>query len=370
MLLGVPREIKDNEFRVGLTPASVRELIAQGHQVLVERNAGTGAGLTDDAYRTAGAELAESAEEIFARAALVVKVKEPQPVELRRLRAGQVLFTFLHLAPDATQARALIDSGAIAIAYETVTSAGGALPILTPMSEVAGRMAVQAGAHHLERSQGGCGVLLAGVPGVAPGKVVILGAGVVGTNAAMIAGAMGADVVLMDRSAETLRRVATMVGPRVQTIVAVRDSVEAQVTAAHLVVGAALIPGALAPRLVTRAMLARMVSGAVLVDVAIDQGGCFETSHPTTHADPVYRIDDVIHYCVANMPGAVPRTSTFALNNATLPFVLALAGLGYLLADPHLRAGLNVCGGKITHAGVAAALGLPLVDPETALRSC
>jgi alanine dehydrogenase len=372
VLLGVPREIKDNEYRVGLTPASIRELHARGHQVLVESGAGLGIGMADTVYRDAGAQIVADGQAVYARAELIVKVKEPQASELRQLRAGQVLFTFLHLAPDPVQARGLIDSGAIAIAYETVTSAAGALPILTPMSEVAGRMAVQVGAHFLERPHGGCGVLLAGVPGVAPGKVVILGAGVVGCNAAQLACGLGAQVVLLDRAVAPLRRAADLLGPRLLTLVALRETVQEQVASAHLVIGAALAPGALAPHLVSRAMLATMSKGAVLVDVAIDQGGCFETSRPTTHANPTYRVDEIVHYCVANMPGAVPRTSTFALNNVTLPFVLALADLGWQKAlqnDPHLCAGLNVCAGAVTHPAVAQALRLPLTAADVAIRA-
>jgi alanine dehydrogenase len=366
MLIGVPQETKTHEYRVGLTPASVREVRARGHEVLVERGAGAGAGVSDDEYVAAGARLAGSADEVFAAAEMIVKVKEPQPAERARLRPGQVLFTFLHLAADPDQARDLVASGAICIAYETVTSPQGTLPLLAPMSEVAGRMSIQVGAASLEKARGGRGVLLAGVPGVAPGKVVILGAGNVGANAAHVAVGIGAEVVVMDRSPEALRRVAAQFGARVKTVMALADLVAEHVSSAHLIVGAVLIPGARAPRLVTRPMLARMKPGAVLVDVSIDQGGCFETSRPTTHADPTYLVDGIVHYCVANMPGGVPRTSTFALNNATLPYVLELADRGWKAAfarNPHLRDGLNVCAGQVTHPAVAEALGYALADP-------
>ncbi len=366
MLIGVPREIKRHEYRVGLTPASVRELRDRGHAVLVERGAGLGAGVADDEYAAAGATLAASADEVFERAALIVKVKEPQREERRKLRPGQVLFTFLHLAADPEQARDLAAAGAVCIAYETVTSPHGGLPLLAPMSAIAGRMAVQVGASALEKPRGGRGVLLSGVPGVAPGKVVILGAGNVGTHAASVASGIGAEVVLMDRSPAALARAAAQFGPRVKTVMALGDLVAEHVATAHLVVGAVLLPGARAPRLVTRATLARMKPGAVLVDVSIDQGGCFESSRPTTHDDPTYVVDGIVHYCVANMPGAVPRTSTFALNNATLPYVAALAEHGWqaaLARDPGLRSGLNVCAGRITHRAVAEALGQPFTDP-------
>jgi alanine dehydrogenase len=312
--------------------------------------------------------MAGSADEVFAAAEMIVKVKEPQPAERARLRRGQVLFTFLHLAADPDQARDLVASGAVCIAYETVTSSQGTLPLLAPMSEIAGRMSIQVGAASLEKVRGGRGVLLAGVPGVAPGKVVILGAGNVGANAAHVAVGIGAEVVVMDRSPEALRRIAAQFGARVKTVMALADLVAEHVSSAHLIVGAVLIPGARAPRLVTRPMLARMKQGAVLVDVSIDQGGCFETSRPTTHADPTYVVDGIVHYCVANMPGGVPRTSTFALNNATLPYVLELADRGWkaaLARNPHLRAGLNVCAGQVTHAAVAEALGYALADPAS-----
>jgi alanine dehydrogenase len=366
MRIGVPKEVKSHEYRVGLTPASVREARAHGHDVLVERGAGAGAGVPDAAFVGAGALLVDSADEVFAQADLVVKVKEPQAVERRKLRPGQVLFTYLHLAADAAQAKDLLDSGAVCIAYETVTSPQCTLPLLAPMSEIAGRMAIHAGASALEKARGGRGVLLSGVPGVAPGRVVILGAGNVGTNAAYVATGMGAEVVMMDKSPDPLRRAAAQFGARVKTVIALADLVSEHVSGAHLVIGAVLVPGARAPRLVTRPMLGAMKAGAVLLDVAIDQGGCFETSRPTTHADPTYVVDGIVHYCVANMPGGLPRTSTFALNNATLPYVLALADHGWKSAmtrDPHLRNGLNVCEGRVTHREVAAALGLAFVDP-------
>jgi alanine dehydrogenase len=370
MLIGVPREIKVHEYRVGMTPSSVREAVAHGHEVLVERGAGAGIGAGDATYESAGATLAASAEELFARAELIVKVKEPQAAERKLLREGQILFTYLHLAPDPGQARDLIASGAICIAYETVSQPGGGLPLLAPMSEVAGRMSVQAGAKCLEKEAGGMGILLGGVAGVPPAKIVILGAGVVGTNAAQIAAGSGARIVILDRSIEALRRIDRMLGARVVTVFSNRDTVESNVLDADLVIGAVLIPGAAAPKLVTRAHVAAMKPGAAIVDVAIDQGGCCETSRPTTHADPTYVVNNVVHYCVANMPGAVPRTSTYALNNATLPFVLALAERGWreaLERDPHLKAGLNVCRGKVTQRNVAEALGYPYVEPDECL---
>jgi alanine dehydrogenase len=372
MLIGVPKEIKTHEYRVGLTPASVRELTRRGHAVLMESNAGQGIGMDDDAYRKAGAAVAATADEVFARAELIVKVKEPQAAERKRLRAGQALFTYLHLAPDPEQAADLLASGATCIAYETVTSPHGGLPLLTPMSEVAGRMSIQAGAKALERESGGRGVLLPGVPGVPPGTVVILGGGVVGANAAYVAAGLGAEVIVIDRSIEVLRRLTERFGPRVTTVLSNEEMVEKHVYAADLVIGAVLVAGAAAPRLVTRSMVAHMKRGAAIVDVAIDQGGCVETARPTTHANPMYVEEGVVHYCVANMPGAVPRTSTFALNNATLPFVLALADRGVhhaLLADEHLRNGLNVMSGKLTHRAVADALARPFVEPMSLLRS-
>ncbi|ATE59750.1 alanine dehydrogenase [Thauera sinica] len=359
MRIGIPKEIKMHEYRVGATPHGVRELVAHGHEVLVEQGAGAAIGLTDEQYLAAGAELADTAEEVFARGELIVKVKEPQPHECRWLRGDQVLFTYLHLAADPQQARLLLDAGITAIAYETVTGPSGGLPLLAPMSEVAGRMAIQAGATCLEKPRGGSGVLLAGVPGVAPGRVVILGGGVVGCNAARMAIGMGADVVIADPSIDRLRRLDELFAGTVGTRHATAGMIEALVLKADLVIGAALVPGGRTPRLVPRDWLSRMRPGSVMVDVSIDQGGCFETSRPTTHADPTYVVDGIVHYCVANMPGAVARTSTFALDNATLPFVLALAGKGWRRAfadDPHLAAGLNLQGGKVAHPAVAAAL--------------
>ena len=370
MFVGVPKEIKNHEYRVGLTPASVRELVAAGHSVLVEQAAGAGIGASDEDYLAAGASIIATAAEVFAKADMIVKVKEPQPAECAMLRAGQLLFTYLHLAPDPEQAKALLASGAICVAYETVTAADGSLPLLAPMSEVAGRMAIQAGAHSLEKAQGGLGVLLSGVPGVAPGKAVIIGGGIVGSNAALVAAGMGADVTVLDRSPAVLRRLAAQFGTSVKLVHATREAVEAAVSEADLVVGAVLIPGAAAPKLISRALLSKMKPGAVIVDVAIDQGGCCETSKATTHAEPTYVVDGVVHYCVANMPGAVARTSTYALNAATLPFALALAGKGWkaaLKADPHLANGLNICEGKLTRPEVAEALGLTYTPTEAVL---
>ncbi|MCW5592528.1 MAG: alanine dehydrogenase [Burkholderiales bacterium] len=370
MKIGVPKEIKVHEYRVGLTPSSVRELVANGHEVLVERSAGGGIGATDATYEKAGARIAADAARVFAEADLVVKVKEPQAPEIARLRPGQVLFTYLHLAPDPQQCQGLIASGAVCIAYETVTQPGGGLPLLAPMSEVAGRMAIQAGGHCLEKAHGGMGVLLGGVPGVPPAKIVILGAGVVGTNAAQMAVGSGAVVVVIDRNIDALRRIDHVLGARAVTVFSHRDSIEHHVRTADLVVGGVLIPGAAAPKLVGRDLVREMKPGSVVVDVAIDQGGCFETSRPTTHAEPTFVVDGVVHYCVANMPGAVPRTSTYALNNATLPFTLQLANLGWrkaLAANPHLRAGLNVCEGKVTHREVADALGHAFHEPADVL---
>jgi alanine dehydrogenase len=371
MRIGLPKEIKVLENRVGLTPASVHELVARGHEVVVEREAGQGIGMGDDAYREAGAVIAAAPDEVFAAADMIVKVKEPQAAERRRLRPGQVLFTYLHLAPDPEQAKDLVASGAVCIAYETVTAATGGLPLLAPMSEVAGRMSVQAGAHFLEKPHGGKGILLGGVPGVAPGKVVILGGGVVGTHAAMIAVGMGADVTVLDRSNEAMRALWRQFGTSLKTEFSTREAVERHVVGADLVIGGVLIPGASAPRLVSAAMIRRMQPGSVVVDVAIDQGGCFETSRATTHAEPTYVVDGVVHYCVANMPGGVPRTSTFALNNATLPFTLALADKGWkraLTEDIHLRHGLNVAHGKVTCRPVAEALGYRCVAPEAVMQ--
>lgn len=361
MLIGVPKEIKNHEYRVGLTPAGVRELIANGHKVLVQATAGEAIGFSDDLYLAAGAQIGADAAEVFARADLIVKVKEPQPVECQMLREGQILFTYLHLAPDPQQAKGLMDSGCTAVAYETVTDRNGGLPLLAPMSEVAGRMSIQAGAHALERAQGGLGVLLGGVPGVAPADVVIIGGGVVGANAARMAVGMGANVTILDRSLPRLNYLDTVFDGRLNTIYSTRDSVEEYVHGADLVIGAVLIPGAAAPKLVTRQMLGQMNNGAVVVDVAIDQGGCFETSRATTHQDPTYIVDGVVHYCVANMPGGVARTSTIALTNATLPYVTALANKGYRKAlqdDPHLAEGLNVHAGHITYKAVSDALKL------------
>ena len=360
MLIGVPAEIKSHEYRVGLTPAGVRELVAHGHRVLVEAGAGQGAGFDDAAYRAAGAALARDGAEVFAQAEMVVKVKEPQPDECRRLQPGQLLFTYLHLAPDPEQCRLLLASGCVAIAYETVTDARGGLPLLAPMSEVAGRMAVQAGAHALEKARGGRGVLLGGVPGVAPATVLVLGGGVVGLNAARMAAGLGADVTVLDQSLPRLREIDQAFGGRIKTLMSNAQHIEDGLREADLVIGAVLVPGAAAPRLVRRSQLALMKPGAVLVDVAIDQGGCFETSRPTTHEAPIYTVDGIVHYCVANMPGGVARTSTQALTNATLPFVLELADKGWrtaLAENVHLLDGLNVCRGRVTHPAVAQALG-------------
>ena len=361
MKIGVPKEIKVHEYRVGLVPAAVRELVAAGHEVLVERGAGSGVGFDDAAYEAVGARIAADARAVFAAADLVVKVKEPQLVECAMLRPGQVLFTYLHLAADRPQAEALMRSGAHAIAYETVTARDGSLPLLTPMSEVAGRMSVQVGATLLHKSAGGRGMLLGGVPGVAPAKVVILGGGVSGTAAAEIACGMRADVTVIDKSLPRLRELDGLFGGRLKTVFSTAASIETAVASADLLIGAVLVPGAAAPRLVTRAMIKAMRPGAVVVDIAIDQGGCIETSRPTTHADPTYVEEGVVHYCVTNMPGAVAQTSTLALNNATLPYVRALANDGFEVAcgkDPGLAAGLNVSQGRIVHSAVAEALGL------------
>ncbi|WP_210483944.1 alanine dehydrogenase [Microvirga antarctica] len=371
MLIGVPSEIKDNEARVGLIPTSVHELVHHGHRVMVQSGAGLGAGLTDSDYIHAGAEIVDGPDRIFADSDMIVKVKEPLSEERKRLRPGQVLFTYLHLAPDPEQTRDLIASGAICIAYETVTSPSGALPLLTPMSEVAGRLAPQVGAHALEKSQGGRGILLGGVPGVPAASVVIIGGGVSGTHAATIAIGMGARVTVVDRSADALKRLSAQFGSAISTVYSTRSAIADLLKEADLVIGAVLIPGAAAPKLVTREMIGSMKKGAVVVDIAIDQGGCFETSHATTHSNPTYLVDGVVHYCVANMPGAVARTSTFALNNATLPFVLALADLGWqeaLLRDRHLLAGLNVCRGELTCEPVAETQGLVFVDPLLAVQ--
>jgi alanine dehydrogenase len=370
MLVGVPTEIKNNEYRVGLTPASVHELVAQGHQVIVQQGAGSEIGLPDAQYIAAGATIAENAQDVFARAAMIVKVKEPQPLECAMLRNGQILYTYLHLAPDPEQTAALIDSGAVCIAYETITGPGGGLPLLAPMSEVAGRMSIQAGAAHLEKSRGGMGLLLGGVPGVAAGHVVIIGAGVVGANALQMAVGTGARVTVLDKNVDRLRQLDLVYGNRITTLYSNRQALEEAVLSADLVIGGVLVPGAAAPKLVTRDMVSRMKQGAVIVDVAIDQGGCFETSRPTTHADPTFVVDGVVHYCVANMPGAVARTSTFALNNATIGHAVALANKGWQRAlsdDIHLRRGLNVCQGKVTFEAVARALGYDYIPAESLL---
>jgi alanine dehydrogenase len=368
--VGVPTEIKTHEYRVGLTPAAVRELVGHGHEVLVQQGAAVAIGFADAAYRAAGASITANAEEIFAEADLIVKVKEPQPGEIVLLRAGQVLFTYLHLAADKQQTEGLLRSGATCIAYETVTDARGGLPLLAPMSEVAGRMSVQVGAHCLEKEQGGAGVLLGGVPGVPAGKVVVLGGGVAGTNAARVAVGFGASVTVIDKSIPRLKELDEQFGAQLNTLFSTTDHIERAVLDADLVIGAVLVPGAAAPRLVSRDLVRRLRTGSVLVDIAIDQGGCFETSRPTTHAAPTYVEEGVVHYCVTNMPGAVARTSTIALGNATLPFTLALADKGWrqaLAEDPHLLAGLNVHAGQVTYAAVARDLNLPFQDPHDML---
>lgn len=371
MRVGCTREIKNHEYRVGLTPGSVREYVAHGHEVVVETGAGAGIGADDAAYRAAGARIAADAAEVFSTCDMIVKVKEPQPQEWVQFREGQILYTYLHLAPDPEQTRGLVESGVTAIAYETVTDERGGLPLLAPMSEVAGRLAIQAGATALQKANGGRGVLLGGVPGVAPGRVAVLGGGVVGLNAARMAVGLGAEVTIVDRSLPRLRQLDDIFGGRVRTRYATVEAVEEECLAADVVVGAVLIPGAAAPKLVGREMLAEMKKGAVLVDVAIDQGGCFETSRPTTHAEPTYEVDGIVHYCVANMPGAVPVTSAQALNNATLHYGLMLAdrGLRALADDPHLMDGLNVHRGRITNRAVAEALGYEAVAPASALAA-
>jgi alanine dehydrogenase len=370
MLIGVPKEIKVHEYRVGLVPGSVKELTHHGHKVLVETRAGEGIGFTDADYRAAGASIAKNAKEVFAKAEMIVKVKEPQASEYTQLRKGQLLFTYLHLAPDPAQTKGLIKSGCTAIAYETVTDRAGGLPLLAPMSEVAGRMSVQVGAFYLQKEPGGSGVLLGGVPGVAPGKVTIIGGGVSGTHAAKMAVGLGADVSILDRSPVRLRELDDIFMGRTRNIYSTVDAIDKLVADSDLVIGAVLIPGAAAPKLVKRKHLKTMRPGSVLVDISIDQGGCFETSKATTHSKPIFVVDNIVHYCVANMPGAVARTSTFALNNATLPFALALANKGYkkaLADDPHLMNGLNVHAGQITCEPVARALKLKYVDPKVAL---
>ena len=372
MLIGVPKEIKNHEYRVGMTPTSVKEAVRHGHELWVQANAGAGIGAADADYAAAGAKIIPTAEEIFAKADMIVKVKEPQAVERKMLRPGQILYTYLHLAPDPEQTKDLVASGAICIAYETVTSARGGLPLLAPMSQVAGRMSVQSGAHCLEKAQGGRGVLLGGVPGVAPAKVVILGGGVVGTNAAVVALGMGADVTILEKNTDRMEELVARFGTAIKTIYSTQGAVEDECAAADLVIGGVLIPGAAAPKLVTRKMLKDWKPGSVLVDVAIDQGGCAETSKATTHADPTYVVDGVIHYCVANMPGGVARTSTYALNNVTLPFGLAIADKGWkkaLADDPHLRNGLNVANGKVTYKAVADDLGYSYTAADKAMAA-
>jgi alanine dehydrogenase len=372
MKIGCPKEIKPQEYRVGITPNAAREAVAHGHTVMIETNAGTGAGFTDADYLAAGAKIIATAEEVFAASDMIVKVKEPQAVERKRLREGQVLFTYLHLAPDPDQTRDLLASGVTGIAYETVTDGRGGLPLLAPMSEVAGRLAPQVGAWTLQKANGGRGVLLGGVPGVAPGRVVVIGGGVVGTHAAKVAAGMGADVTVLDRSLPRLRYLDDMFGRDFKAIYSDAGNTADLIRDADMVIGAVLIPGAAAPKLISRAQLATMKPGAVLVDVAIDQGGCFETSRATTHQDPIYEVDGIMHYCVANMPGAVARTSTLALGNATLPFLLALADKGWKQAcadDAHLLAGLNVHAGHLTYDAVGAALGLEVMTPARALAA-
>jgi alanine dehydrogenase len=371
MRVGVPKEIKPDEYRVGLTPASVREYLSRGHRVMIERGAGLGIGANDDVYRSAGAAIVDTAAEIFATADMVVKVKEPQPAEWRQLREGQILFTYLHLAPDSDQTRGLLASGCTAIAYETVTDANGGLPLLAPMSEVAGRLAIEAAGAALRKSADGMGKLIGGVPGVAPARIAVIGGGVVGTHAARMAAGLGADIVILDRSLPRLRLLDELFAGRVRTRYATLEAIDEELIDADVVIGAVLIPGASAPKLVHRAHLSRMKRRAVLVDVAIDQGGCFETSRPTTHHAPTFLVDEIVHYCVANMPGAVPITSSHALNNATLPFGLALAakGIGALVEDRHLRAGLNIHRGQITNRAVAESLHMAAAAAEDALAA-
>jgi len=370
MIIGVPKEIKNHEYRVGMVPGSVRELTNHGHQVFVQKDAGLGIGFSDQDYINVGASILNNAAEIFARVEMIVKVKEPQAIERAMLREGQILFTYLHLAPDLPQTQDLIKSKAICIAYETVTDNQGGLPLLAPMSEVAGRMSIQAGAQALEKSNAGRGMLLGGVPGVAPAKVVIIGGGMVGNNAAQMAVGMGAEVVILDRNVNVLRRLDAQFGNKIKTVYSTTEALEEHVLEADLVIGGVLVAGAAAPKLVTAEHIKNMKPGSAIVDVAIDQGGCIATSKATTHADPTFIVDGVVHYCVANMPGAVPLTSTFALNNATLPFIINLANKGYkeaLLSDPHFLNGLNVINGQITCASVAQNLGFEFVDPKVAL---
>jgi alanine dehydrogenase len=372
MRIGVPKEIKNHEYRIGLTPAGVRELVGHGHEVLVQRDGGKAIGLTDELYERAGGRIVDTAEEIFSAADMIIKVKEPQPDECAMLREGQILYTYLHLAPDPQQTKGLVDSGCTAIAYETITDRHGGLPLLAPMSEVAGRMSIQAGAHALERAQGGSGVLLGGVPGVRPAEVMIIGGGVVGLNAARMAMGMGADVTIFDRSLPRLKYLDEIYGDRLNTLYSTAEAIDEHLSTVDLVVGAVLIPGAAAPKLVRRDQLEIMQPGSVLVDVAIDQGGCFETSHPTTHQEPTYEVDGIIHYCVANMPGAVARTSTFALTHATLAYAVQLADKGArqaMLDDPHLLDGLNVHRGQVTYEAVARDLGYDYVPPAQALTA-
>ncbi|MBB2974326.1 alanine dehydrogenase [Mesorhizobium sp. RMAD-H1] len=371
MRVGCPKEIKNHEYRVGLTPGAVREYVAHGHEVIIQSGAGTGIGADDGAYQAAGAKVVKTAEDVFQQSDMIVKVKEPQPSEWAQLREGQLLYTYLHLAPDPEQTKGLLASGVTAIAYETVTDDRGGLPLLAPMSEVAGRLAIQAGATALQKANGGRGVLLGGVPGVLPGKVTIIGGGVVGINAAMMATGLGADVTILDRSIPRLRQLDDLFRGRVHTRYSTIEALEEEVYSADVVIGAVLIPGAAAPKLVTREMLSGMKKGAVIVDVAIDQGGCFETSHATTHSEPTYEVDGIIHYCVANMPGAVPVTSALALNNATLHYGLQLAdrGVKALIDNPHLRNGLNVHQGRITNRPVAESLGLEMVEARTILAA-
>lgn len=372
MLIGVPKEVKNHEYRVGMTPLSVREAVRHGHKVHVQTGAGGGINAPDEDYRRAGAEIVDTPAEIFSKSDMIVKVKEPQASERKMLREGQILYTYLHLAPDPDQTRDLVESGAICIAYETVTSPRGGLPLLAPMSQVAGRMSIQSGAHTLEKASGGPGMLLGGVPGVPPAKVVILGGGVVGTNAAAMALGLGADVTILEKNTERMEELVARFGTQLKTIYSTQGAVEDECAAADLVIGGVLVPGAAAPKLITKEMLRYWKKGAVLVDVAIDQGGCAETSKPTTHAEPTYVVDGVVHYCVANMPGGVARTSTYALNNVTLPYALRIADKGYkeaLREDSHLRAGLNVCMGKVTYGAVASDLGYEHTPAEKILAN-